>query len=182
MIVLSDHDLKNLLQEKEARQEDLKIWPPPAEQAIDAYSIDLRLSPILLKYPPQTIRLGNSEILTQEIDMEEAGGYMLAPGEFILGTTLEEVSFSEKYGGFIETKGNIARAGIQVHNGDGHIAPGFRGHITLEISNMHREGVFIKLVPGIYICQLFVYPLSSPSERPYRGKYYGQNKPTPYRP
>jgi dCTP deaminase len=177
MQVSSDYDLKMLLHEK-----DLRICPPPIDEAIRAYSIDLKLGSTLLKYPPQTIYLGYAEAKTEEIDMEEEGGYTLAPGEFILGTTLEEVSISERYGGFIETKGNIARAGIQAHNGDGHIDPGFKGRITLEITNMHREGVSIRLVPGIYICQLFIYPLSSPSTQPYRGKYYGQDRPTPYRP
>ena len=105
---------------------------------------------------------------------------MLSPGEFILGTTIEEVSISAKFAGRIETKGSIARAGIQVHNSDGHIDPGFRGHITLEITNMQRN-TSIKLIPGIYVCQLFVYQLSSPTDRPYKGKYFGQDKPTPFR-
>lgn len=176
MLVLSDHHMKALLQE-----EELTIRPLPATEAINANSIDPRLGTILLKYPPQIICLGGVVVEKQEIDMEAAGGYVLAPGEFILGTTQEEVTISRRHTGRIETKGNIARAGIQVHNGDGHIDPGFRGHITLEITNMHREGTYIRLVPGVYICQLFVYLLSSPSNRPYRGKYFGQVKPTPYR-
>jgi dCTP deaminase len=176
MPVLSDDNLKKCLAERE-----LSIYPSPTEEAINASSIDLRLGSILLKYLPQTIRLGSAEVETFEIDMETAGGYVLAPGEFILGTTLEEVAISEKLAGCIETKGNIARMGIQVHNNDGHIDPGFRGHITLEITNVQKDAS-IKLITGIYICQLFLYPLSSPSKRPYKGKYFGQDKPTPYRP
>lgn len=176
MLMLSDGDLKKCFAEGE-----FSIYPSPAEHAFNAHSIDLRLGSILLKYLPQTIRLGSARIETREIDMDTEGEYVLAPGEFILGTTLEEVAISERFAGRIETKGNIARAGIQVHNGDGHIDPGFRGHITLEITNMQKD-VSIRLIHGIYICQFFVYPLSSPSERPYRGKYYGQDKPTPYRP
>ncbi len=176
MLVLSDDDLKKCLAE-----EEFSIHPYPAEQAFNAHSIDLRLGSTLLKYLPQTIRLGNAGVETREIDMDVEGEYVLAPGEFILGTTLEEVAISERFAGRIDTKGNIARVGIQAHNGDGHIDPGFRGHITLEITNMQKD-VFIRLIPGIYICQLFVYPLSSPSKKPYKGKYYGQVKPTPYRP
>ncbi len=176
MLVLSDDDLKKYLAE-----EEFSIYPSPVEQAFNANSIDLRLGSILLKYLPQTTRLGRAEVETCEIDMEAEGEYVLAPGEFILGTTLEEVALSERFAGRIETKGNIARAGISVHNNDGHIDPGFRGRITLEITNMQKD-VFIRLFSGIYICQLFVYLLSSPSKQPYRGKYYGQDKPTPYRP
>ena len=176
MLVLSDDDLKKRLAE-----EDFSIHPSPMERAFNANSINLRLDSTLLKYLPQTIRLGSAEIETREIDLDAEGEYVLAPGEFILGTTLEEVVLSERFAGYIETKGNIARAGIQISNCDGHIDPGFRGHITLEIKNMQKD-VSIRLIPGIYICQFFVYPLSSPSKHPYRGKYYGQDKPTPYRP
>ncbi len=176
MLMLSENELKKCLAERE-----ISINPSPAEEAIGANSIDLRLGSLLLKYLPQTIRLGSAEVETREIDMETEGRYLLAPGEFILGTTMEEVTISVRFAGRIETKGNIARAGIQIHNGDGHIDPGFRGHITLEITNMQKD-VFIELTPNIYICQLTVHPLSSPTKRPYRGKYFGQSKPTPYRP
>ena len=176
MLTLSDDDLIKYIDERE-----LGIDPFPAEEAINANSIDLRLGSVLLEYLPQTIQLNNTEVETREIDMQVERGYVLGPGEFILGTTLEEVSLSGRFAGHIETKGNIARAGIQVHNNDGHIDPGFRGHITLEITNLQKR-VSIKLIPGMYICQLFIYPISSPSKRPYRGKYYGQVKPSPYRP
>jgi len=183
--ILSDVDIKNLIKANELQITDLE------SSAIGPASIDLHLGPILVQYLPQTITIGNYQPLKREIDLRKFS-YPLKPGEFILGMTREQVRIPDGYLGVIETKGNIARAGIQVngiekydiqvHSNDGHIDPGFCGNITLEIVNMHRDGVCIELVPDIFICQLFIGKLSSPSEAPYKGKYLHQNKPTTYLP
>ena len=103
-------------------------------------------------------------------------------GEFILGMTKEKVCIPDGYLGVIETKGNIARAGIQVHSNDGHIDPGFCGNITLEIVNLHEKDVCIELVPDTFICQLFIGKLSSANTATYKGKYLHQKKSTTYLP
>lgn len=94
----------------------------------------------------------------------------------------ESIYIPEGYQGSIETKGNIARAGIQIHNGDGHIDPGFYGNITLEISNMHRKNISVQLFSDIYICQLFIHKLSSPGDSLYEGRYSNHTRPTIYLP
>lgn len=173
--LLSDRDIKQLIAD-----EELQIDPYDSN-SINPTSIDLRLGSILVQYPSQTIKIGIDKPRGDEIDI--AGSpYILRPGEFILGTTQEKVCIPVGYQGVIETKGNIARAGIRVHNNDGHIDPGFCGHITLEIKNMNNNDVRIELVPGTPICQLFIGKLSSPCESPYNGKYLHQVKPTTYRP
>ena len=178
-IVLPDHRLKSLI-----NQQHLRIEPYDAT-SINPTSIDLKLGPILVRYKsPQTINLGSPEAQPEieEIDVTNST-YTLQPGEFILGMTKETVSIPNGYQGFIETKGNVARAGIQVHNGDGHIDPGFEGTITLEISNMHRTAnISILLQPNIFICQLFISKLESECEFPYNGKYFKQTRPTPFVP
>ncbi|NLH71257.1 MAG: dCTP deaminase, partial [Brooklawnia sp.] len=63
----------------------------------------------------------------------------------------------------------------------GFIDPGFRGHVTLELSNMST--LPIKLYPGMKIGQLCFFRLSSPAEHPYgsaaTGSHYqGQRGPT----
>jgi dCTP deaminase len=173
MALLSDRALKELI------KDGLLRISPFEEAAISSTSIDLRLGPKLVRYPPQTIQLGKIPE-GKEIDLSSSG-YTLAPGEFILGMTKERVGIPNGYQGFIETKGNIARAGISAHNADGHIDPGFDGHITLEIKNMHKN-VSILLLPDVHICQLFIHELSSPSDIPYKGKYSGQTMPTIYLP
>jgi deoxycytidine triphosphate deaminase len=70
---------------------------------------------------------------------------------------------------------------FSIVNNDAHIDPGFYGHITLEIVNMHRDST-IDLISDAPICQLFLGTLISESERVYNGKYQNQEKPTIYRP
>src|SRR5439155_15082481 len=140
--LLSNRDIKELI-------EDGKLQIDPYDpKFVNPTSIDLRLGSVLVQYPPQTIKIGVDKPISHEIDITEAS-YILHSGEFILGTTKEKVYIPNGYQGVIETKGNLARAGIQVHNNDGHIDPGFCGHITLEITNMNENDVRIELVPDI---------------------------------
>ena len=177
--LLSDGDLLDLIEQKKLGIE------PFNPDCIKSTSIDLQLGPTLVRYTsPQTIRLDNPDAKpeVEEIDITDSV-YTLHPGEFILGMTKESVFIPNGYQGFIETKGNIARAGLQAHCGDGHIDPGFFGHITLEISNMHRgNDVSIQIIPGIYICQLFIFRLTSECKSVYKGKYSGYFKPSTYLP
>lgn len=175
MGLISDRDILRLI-----RENKLVIEPFTAD-AIGPTSIDLRLGTTLIQYTPQTIQLGESVPLYKEFEITHSG-YLLPPNDFVLGMTFEKVTIPNGYQGFIETKGDIARAGIQIHNNDGHIDPGTKGHITLEISNLNRDGVVINIIPGIFICQLFIFKLSSPSDKPYHGKYSNQTKPTTYLP
>jgi dCTP deaminase len=175
---LTDRSLKNLLEEHQLRIE------PYDPDSLNPTSIDLKLGSILVRYKSsQILRLDSTNFYPEieKIDITNST-YILRPGEFILGMTKERVFIPNGYQGFIETKGNIARAGIQVHNGDGHIDPGFCGHITLEISNMHHNDISIQIAPDIYICQLFISQLDGDCESPYNGKYQGQTEPTAYHP
>jgi dCTP deaminase len=173
--LLSDRDIKKLI-------EDGKLMIEPNDDLhISPASIDLRLGSILVRYPPQTIKFGFAKPQSEEIDISSSE-YKLHPGQFILGSTKEKVFIPNGYQGVIETKGDIARAGIQVHSNDAHIDPGFYGNITLEIKNLNNCDVDVELISGIYICQLFIGKLSSSCDLVYVGKYSNQDKPTTYIP
>jgi dCTP deaminase len=171
MALLSDRDLDHL-------RKSGKLIIEPFSEKINATSIDLRLGALIIVYRGPVVELGKVPNY-KEMDIQE-GGYLLMPGDFILGMTKERVAIPNGYHGLIETKGNIARAGIQMHNCDGHIDPGFDGHITLEISN--RNTVPVRIFPDLYVCQLFLFQLSSESIVPYKGRYAGHAKPTVYLP
>ena len=96
-----------------------------------------------------------------------------------MGSTLEKVTIPNGYFGFIETRGNIARAGIQTHNTDGHIAPGFSGNITLEIKNNSNRTIII--YPGLPFIHLYILKMTSKCLRPYSGKYQDQKGATIYK-
>ncbi|MDD2537296.1 MAG: dCTP deaminase [Candidatus Absconditabacteria bacterium] len=171
-MVLTDVYLKELLLKKK-----LIITPFPSDESIRSTHIDLHLDERLLKYSSLILDLKNPDINFAEIQMSDSG-FTLAPGEFILGSTLETVEIPNGYQGFIETKGNIARAGIQSHNTDGHIDPGFKGKITLEIKNNSHHSIII--YPGMLFVQIYIFECSSLSENPYRGKYQNQKGATIY--
>jgi dCTP deaminase len=76
------------------------------------------------------------------------------------------------------------RGGIFVSNTAGYVDPGFRGHLTLELSNV--ANLPMTLYPGMRIGQLSVFQMTSPAERPYGSselgsKYLEQEGPTPSR-
>ncbi len=76
------------------------------------------------------------------------------------------------------------RGGVFVANTAGYVDPGFKGHLTLELSNV--ANLPITLYPGMRIGQLSIFRMTSPAERPYGSeelgsKYVGQEGPTPSR-
>lgn len=71
--------------------------------------------------------------------------------------------------------------GVFVSNTAGYVDPGFRGHLTLELSN--AASLPIKLYPKMKIGQLSFLKMTTPADRPYGSqplgsKYQGQTEPT----
>ncbi|MEU5742089.1 dCTP deaminase [Streptomyces tendae] len=119
--------------------------------------------------------------LTREVVVEPGEPFVLHPGEFVLGSTLERVSLPDTLAARLEGKSSLGRLGLITHSTAGFIDPGFEGHVTLELSNLAT--LPIKLWPGMKIGQICLFELSSPSEHPYgsevRGsRYQGQRGPT----
>jgi dCTP deaminase len=108
-------------------------------------------------------------------------GYILHPGKFVLGSTIEKVRLGHQLAGRLEGKSSLGRLGLLVHSTAGFIDPGFSGRVTLELSNVAT--LPIRLRPGMKIGQLGVLRLSSPVLRPYGSaelgsRYQGQLGPT----
>src|SRR5689334_11229157 len=122
--------------------------------------------------------------LTELIEPKGDEPFILHPGEFILGSTLEVISLGDDLASRLEGKSSLGRLGLLTHSTAGFIDPGFSGHVTLELSNV--ANLPIKLYPGMKIGQICVLQLSSPSEHPYGSSVYGsryqdQRGPTPSR-
>jgi dCTP deaminase len=145
---------------------------PYTPKLVGGVHIDLRLGSTIIKYidpvdlhsPPST----KSYSLTQD-------GYKLEPGAFVVSSTYEEVYIPPGYWGSIETKGNIARAGLSAHNSDGHIDPGYRGVLTLEIKN--QNDVSVTIYPHVPFVQLFLFEVKGDTPL-YSGKYQNSKGPT----
>lgn len=119
--------------------------------------------------------------LTRLVEVEPDEAFILHPGEFVLASTLEQVSLADDIAARVEGKSSLGRLGLLTHATAGFVDPGFTGHVTLELSNVAT--LPIKLWPGMKIGQLCFFQLSSPAEHPYgtraRGSHYqGQRGPT----
>jgi dCTP deaminase len=120
--------------------------------------------------------------LTTLVEPKVDEPFVLHPGEFVLGATLERCTLPDDLAGRLEGKSSLGRLGLLTHSTAGFIDPGFSGHITLELSNV--ANLPITLWPGMKIGQLCLLRLTSPAEHPYGSaavgsKYQGQRGPTP---
>ncbi len=170
-MILSDRDLR-------ARLLDGSIGVAPLsdlEQQLQPASIDLRLG--------DKFRSIADTAQDTFVTVEPGGVYVLAPGAFALGTTVERVRVPNDLVARVEGRSSVGRIAVIVHATAGFIDPGFEGEITLELANLGPKPA--RLSPGMRICQIVFHQLTSPVERPYgaaRGsKYAGQSGPTPSR-
>ncbi|KZX20154.1 dCTP deaminase [Rathayibacter tanaceti] len=119
--------------------------------------------------------------LTRLVETPKGEPFILHPGEFVLGSTYEQVSLPDDIAARLEGKSSLGRLGLLTHSTAGFIDPGFTGHVTLELSNVAT--LPITLWPGMKIGQMCFFRLSSPAEKPYgsseySSRYQGQRGPT----
>ena len=133
------------------------------------------------RYPYIDVRRDMPD-LTELVEADGEEPFILHPGEFVLGATLERVTLADDLVARLEGKSSLGRLGLQVHSTAGFIDPGFDGHVTLELSNV--ANLPITLYAGMKVGQLSFLELDRPAERPYGSgllgsKYQGQVGPTP---
>ncbi len=181
-VLLSDRDLLKAIDEGRL---GLDPWEP---ELIQPSSVDVRLDRWFrvfnnLKYT-HIDPSKQQDDLTSLVETEPDQPFVLHPGEFVLGSTLEVVSLADDVAARLEGKSSLGRLGLVTHSTAGFIDPGFSGHVTLELSNL--ANLPITLWPGMKIGQICVFALSSPAEHPYGStkygsRYQGQRGPTPSR-
>ena len=124
------------------------------------------------------------EDLTEIVEVAEGNAFILHPGEFVLGQTLERISVGNELLGRLDGKSSLGRLGLLIHSTAGYVDPGWDGHLTLELSNV--ANLPITIYAGMKIGQLSFMELSEPAASPYGtgtlgSKYQGQKGPTPSR-
>ena len=167
------------------------VIDPFDDDMVQPSSVDVRLDRyfrVFLNHTMPVIDLKkNLEELTRlvEIDAEDPDRtFILHPGEFVLGSTLERVALPDDTVGRIDGKSSLGRLGLLIHSTAGFIDPGFDGHITLELSNV--ASLPITLYPGMKIGQISFLRMTTAADVPYGAtqlgsKYQGQRGPTPSR-
>jgi dCTP deaminase len=114
--------------------------------------------------------------LTEVVEVAAGDRFILHPGEFVLGSTLERVALPDDLVARLEGKSSLGRLGLLIHSTAGYVDPGFDGTITLELSNVAKLPISIH--PGMAIGQISFLQMTTPVDAPYRGKYQGQSGPT----
>jgi dCTP deaminase len=119
--------------------------------------------------------------LTEIVEVAEPDPFILHPGEFVLGSTLERVALPDDMVARLEGKSSLGRLGLLIHSTAGYVDPGWDGYLTLELSNV--ANLPITIYPAMKIGQISFFRLTTPAERPYgstgtRSKYQGQRGPT----
>ena len=119
--------------------------------------------------------------LTEVVEVADPDPFILHPGEFVLGSTLERVAIPDDMVARLEGKSSLGRLGLLIHSTAGYVDPGWDGYLTLELSNV--ANLPITIYAGMKIGQISFFRLTTPAERPYgstetRSKYQGQRGPT----
>lgn len=95
---------------------------------------------------------------------------ILNPGDFSLASTVEKFWMPLNMLGVVHDKSTWARMGLCVQNTV--IEPGWRGFLTLELTNHSKQPILIHR--GMPICQVIFHILDEPTDTPYSGKYQNQ--------
>lgn len=180
MAVLSDKNIKQALQSG-----DIEI-SPLSEQDIQPASIDVHLGNDFRIFKTSIHRYIDPEKphpdLTEAVIVKEGEEFILHPGQFALGTTLEVVALCPSILGKLEGKSTLGRLGLMIHSTAGYVDPGWKGELTLELSNVSTLPIILR--PGMRIGQLSFETMTSEVERPYGSRelgshYQGQSGATP---
>ncbi len=179
MSVLSDHDIAALLASGR-----VKVEPYDAAD-LQPSSVDLHLDRSFRvfrnnRYAFIDVRAPQPD-LTELLNVADEEPFVLHPGEFVLGQTLEWVELPNDLVARLEGKSSLGRLGLLIHSTAGYVDPGWKGKLTLELSNVAK--LPIALYFGMKIGQISFFEMSSPVDRPYGSsglgsKYQGQSEPT----
>lgn len=90
--------------------------------------------------------------------------------QMVLASTLEQFDMPNDVLGQVCDKSTWARRGVAVQNTI--IEPGWRGYVTIELTN--HSGGLIEIQAGDPIAQIIFFRLEAPTELPYSGKYQDQ--------
>ncbi len=181
-MVLSDRTIRRYLEEGRIELEPYDaalMQPASVDVRVDRYFRVFRNS----RYPYIDVKQAQED-MTELVEIDDETPFVLHPGEFVLGSTLERVKLADDLVARLEGKSSLGRLGLLIHSTAGFIDPGWDGHVTLELSNV--ASLPITIYHAMKIGQLSFMQLTEPAEHPYGSgglgsKYQGQKGPTPSR-
>ena len=181
-MILSDHTIREQVASG-------RILIEPFDSAcVQPSSVDLHLDADFRVFRNHTMAFidvkQNLEHLTEVVTVADGRAFILHPGEFVLGSTLERVRLPDDLVGRLEGKSSLGRLGLLIHSTAGFVDAGWDGQLTLELSNV--ASLPITLYPGMKIGQISFMQMTTPADTPYGSgtlgsKYQGQRGPRPSR-
>lgn len=136
--VLSDEEILKRLD----RENDLRIHPLLYKDIqISGCKVDLHLSGIFYEIKHSAIEVHDPLNLDEtdyrrKLVLPLGKPYTLHPGMFTLAPTYENISMPDDLLGILQGRSSLGRLGIIVHATASFIDPGYKGTITLELSNL----------------------------------------------
>ncbi len=178
-MVLSDRTIRRLLDEGRIGidpYDDELLQPSSVDVRVDRFFRVFRNS----RYPYIDVKQPMDD-LTELVEIDHDEPFILHPGEFVLGSTLERITLPDDLVARLEGKSSLGRLGLLIHSTAGFIDPGWDGHVTLELSNVANLPITIYF--GMKIGQISFVQMTEPAESPYGSsaigsKYQGQAGPT----
>ncbi len=164
------------------------VIDPLDEACIQPSSVDLHIDRYFRVFRNHTMGLidvkQNLEDLTELVEIPADDVFILHPGEFVLGSTLERVGLPDDLVARLEGKSSLGRLGLLIHSTAGFVDAGWDGQLTLELSNVAT--LPITLYPGMKIGQISFIRMTTAADHPYGSgevgsKYQGQRGPIPSR-
>ena len=174
---------KSIQEAVEAQKIVIDPWDPGMLQLA---SVDLRLGSKLRVFRssklPYMDVMRDSPDLTEPVEIDEVNPFFLHPNEFALGVILERICLPRDIAGRLDGKSSLGRLGLLVHSTAGWVDPAWRGHLTLELSNV--SGLPITLYSGMKVSQISFLQLTAPARHVYGSKeldtkYQDQAEPAP---
>ncbi len=181
-MILSDRSIKEQLAAGRI------VIEPMAADAVQPSSVDLRIDRHFRVFRNHTLGLidvkENLEELTELVEIGDDEAFILHPGEFVLGSTLERVSVPTDLVARLEGKSSLGRLGLLIHSTAGFVDAGWDGQLTLELSNV--ANLPITLYAGMKIGQISFQQMTTAADHPYGStvtgsKYQHQTGPRPSR-
>src|ERR1700756_2695338 len=130
-MVLSDATIARLLA-------DGRIEIDPYDEALlQPSSVDVRVDRFFRvfhnnRYPFIDVKTEQAE-LTELVEVDDEHPFVLHPGEFVLGSTLERVRLPDDLVARLEGKSSLGRLGLLIHSTAGFIDPGWDGDVALQL-------------------------------------------------
>jgi len=161
------------------------VIEPLGEGCIQPSSVDLHVDRFFRVFRNDTTPFidpkAAQEDLTELVEVENGRPFILHPGEFVLGSTLERVALGDDLVARLEGKSSLGRLGLLIHSTAGFVDSGWDGHLTLELSNV--ANLPIAIYPEMKIGQISFLRMTTEAEHPYgseeaASKYKGQRGPT----